>query len=291
MIRSSYTNNFQYSWVSVGVGGVSLAGSIFKGIKASNADKEAAREGAALKRPFFQIPTEDIENKNIAASLAQSGLSADEKLYAEEQRGRGLASSLQAQGDDASPNDSARIFGVFSDSLKSQSALDADLHRKNIEFFTRENAELAGKKMTQWGINELQPYESKLKEIQDRRIAAQTNENNAFNEAIGSGTAIATGVNSFMKTRGTGGSINNPSPSPYSRTFGLAKVGEGFNSPASGISMINPNAPNILNNVGGGDGNSGFPDFDQDTWSRMKQDAWDEGSNVWMWNHSTEEDQ
>lgn len=241
-MKLNYLNNFQLTWVSVAVAGVSVGTSIYKGVKASKANKAAAAEGAALKRPAYKIPTEDIENRNIAAVNATSGLSAAEKQYAGEQRERALGSSLDALGETGGgPNDFAQLNHIFDDSLKSQSALDAQLHMKNIDSFTKANEEIAAQKSIQWGVNEMQPYESKLKEIQDRRIAAQTNENNAVNEGIGGLTAGATGINStnkFGKAEPVGGNLGR-----YSRNFGLADTGGGAaGSPAAGFPTIDPNS-------------------------------------------------
>lgn len=236
------------AWASVAVGAVSLGASVYKGIKAKNQDNAAAKEGAALKRPFEKVQDEYFQDRNIAAEQATGGLSVDEKNYAQEQRDRGLSSSLEALKETGGgPNDFARVNGIFSDSLKSQSALDSQEHLKNIDFFTGVNKDLAGQKTTQFGVNELQPYESKLKEIQDRRIAAQTNQNNAVDEGIGSLSALATGLNSRNPSgrgKDTGSSL-----SPYTRRFGLADTKGPASSPAAGVSSINPNAPNIMNNA------------------------------------------
>lgn len=230
------------SWVSVAVAGVSVGTSVYKGLKAKSQDKTAAAEGAALKRPAYQIPTEDIENRNIAAVNATGGLSAAEKQYAGEQRERGLGSSLGAlEETGGGPNDFAQLNHIFDDSLKSESALDAQLHMKNIESFTRANQDVATQKSIQWGVNEMQPYESKLKEIQDRRIAAKTNENNAVNEGIGGLTAGATGINSANKfgkaAEPVGGNLGR-----YSRNFGLADTGGSAGSPADEFPVIDANS-------------------------------------------------
>lgn len=272
------------SWVSVGVGAVSLGASVYKGLKANSADKQAAKEGASLKRPFYQIPGEYFENRNIASERATQGLSDAEKTYTGEQRERGLASSLDTLGETGGgPNDFAQLNQVFADSLKSQSALDAQLHMKNIEFFTNANKELAGQKATAFGVNELQPYESKLKEIQDRRIAAQTNENNAVDEGIGALSAGATSYNSRNSLKGTPQGRGS-SLSPYSRTFGVEDTRGTAGSPAAGFPNVGTNAPNILNVPDPANNAGNFPNFDQDQWDQMKRDGWDEGSNVSMWN-------
>lgn len=272
------------AWASVAVAGVSAGISGYKAIKADQADKSAAKEGASLKRPFYQIPGEYTENRNIAAERATQGLSADEKTYAGEQRERGLASSLSTLGETGGgPNDFSQLNQVFADSLKSQSALDAQLHMKNIEFFTNANKDLAGQKATAFGVNELQPYESKLQEIQGRRTAAQTNRNNAIDETIGSLSAVGTGINSRNPFKGTppsGGS----SLGAYSRRFGLEDTGGTSGSPAAGFPNVGTNAPDILNVPDPANNAGNFPNFDQDQWDRMKQDGWDEGANVSMWN-------
>lgn len=243
-MKTDYYPILYRTWVSVGVAGASLGVSAYKAIKSGQQDKAAAKEGAALNRPFYQIPTEDIQNRNIFAQQATGGLSAAEQEYAGEQRERGLSSSLEALKETGGgPNDFAGLNKVFEDSLKSQSALDANLHRQNIEFFTKANSEIAGKKGIQFGINELQPYETKLKEIQDRRIAAQTNENNAINEGIESLTAGATGVNSYLSTHPPGGNKDKyVNLSPYSRTFGLADTGDTGGDPAANFPTIDVNS-------------------------------------------------
>lgn len=229
------------SWISVGVAGGSLLVSGYKAIKAKSQDKAAAKEGAALNRPQYQIPTEDIQNRNIAAITAGQGLSSAEEQYAGEQRERGLGSSLDAlKQTGGGPNEFAQLNHVFDDSLKSQSALDAQLHLQNINFFTKANQDVAAQKSIQWGVNEMQPFESKLKEIQDRRIAAQTNENAAVDEGIGSLSAVATGLNSRNPT---GGVAKTSAKTPYSRTFGLADTGGGVaGSPAAEFPTIDPSS-------------------------------------------------
>lgn len=237
------------AWATVAVAGAGIAESEIKHLKAKSQDREAAAEGASLRRPMEQIPDEYFQNRNIAGQNAMGGLTAGEKQYAGEQRERGLATSLDALGEtEAGPNDFAGLNEVFSDSLRSQSALDAQLHHQNIEFFTNANKDLAGQKTTQFGVNELQPYETKLKEIQDRRIAAQTNANNATDEALGYAEAGITSFNSRNPSNGKTNSGTDVKPSPYRRSFGLADTGGGDpGSPASTVSHIDPSVPDITN--------------------------------------------
>lgn len=240
-MKDNYISNVQYTWVSVGVAGVSAGISIYKGAKAHSADEAAKREGNAMKRPFYTVPSEDIINRNILGQQSEQGLSSAEKQYAGEQRERGLATSANALSETgAGVNQFRELNNIFDDSLKSQSALDAQEHKQNIDMFTKANSEISAQKGIQFGINELQPYESKLKEIQDRRTAAKTNENNAVNEGLGSLSAAATGINSYMGTRTP--PPEKPGASPYNRTFGLANTGATGGSPAADFPTADPNS-------------------------------------------------
>jgi hypothetical protein len=245
-MRHNYINQFCYTWATVGVAGVSAGVSLYKGLKAHSQDEKAAREGSALRRPFYTIPMEYNEDKNIWEEAAGQGLSSAEKQYAGQQRERGLSSSLSAlKQTGAGPNEFAGLNKIFDDSLNSQSVADANQHLQNIQMFTKANEELAGQKGIQFGINELQPYESKLKEIQDRRTAAQTNENNAVNEGIGSLAAGATGYNSAIRTASAPKEPDYSNLKPYNRTFGLADTGGGTaGSPAANFGSIDPNSWN-----------------------------------------------
>lgn len=247
-MRLDYTNNFLRTWAATAVGGAGLVISGVKALKAHSADQAAKREGNAIKRPFYTVPAEDIQNRNIAEGQAGQGLSSAEKLYAGEQRERGLSSSVSAlKQTGGGPNSLGQLNSIFDDSLKSQSAEDAQLHHQNIDFFTKANSEVAAQKGIQFGINELQPYESKLKEIQDRRIAAKTNENNAINEGLGSASAVATGVNSYLSTKNpaTAKQPDYSKLTPYNRTFGLENTdATPGGSPAAGIGSIDPNSWN-----------------------------------------------
>jgi len=232
------------SWVSVSVAAIGVGSSVYKGLKSKSQDKQASAEGNALHRPDYRIPDEYFQNKNILAEQATGGLSAGEKQYAGEQRERALGSSLKAIGQaGGGPNDFSGLNEVFNDSLRNQSALDAQTHLQNIQMFTNANKDLAGQKATKYGINELQPYESKLKEIQDRRIAAQTNANNATDEALGYAGAAGTALTSRPPSGGNTRVANPVDSTPYSRVLGIENTsGDAPGSPAAGWNALNPNA-------------------------------------------------
>ena len=239
------------SWGAIIVAGVGVGTSVYKGIKAGQANKKAKAEANSLRRPFERVQDEYFQNRNISEEEATGGLSVDEKGFLQQQRDRGLgasAESLERSG--GSPNDFARLNGIFDDSLKSEAALDAQQHLQNINFFTQANKDVAGQKTIQWGVNEYQPFESKLKELQDRRIAAQTNMNNAIDEGIGSASAIGTG----LAGHNWGGGRDNGSVARLSswNRNNVQDIPEGNGSTINAADSINtsglqPSYINILN--------------------------------------------
>lgn len=194
-MRNVWTPQLQYTLGAVGVigGAASLLYSGYKAVKAGNDEKSAQGDANNLKRPYEKIQDEYYQNQNTAKELASGGIPIDTKNYLQEQRDRGFSSSADAlkQGG-GGPNDFAHLNSIYDDSLKNESAEDAQQHFANIQYLMGVNKDIAGQKTTQWGVNEYQPFESKLKEIQDRKVAAKTNQNNAVNEGIGSLTSITT---------------------------------------------------------------------------------------------------
>jgi hypothetical protein len=236
-MKTDFTPRLQRTFAAVSVGGaaVSLIASGVKYFGAQKEKKQAKAEGAALQRPYEKIPDEYFQNRNIAEQQALSGLSVDEKGYTRDQRGEAFGSAADALSKSGgTPNDYSKVIAAFNDSLKGEAAIDAQQHAKNIEYFMGVNRELAGQKTTQWGVNEYQPFESKLKEIQDRRIAATTNKNNAINEGIGSLAALSTSINSAVqgKTKtDTPGSPYGPGGNP--NDVDLAPSGPGIDVASS----------------------------------------------------------
>jgi len=156
-------------------------------------EKKDKAELAGLDTPFYKIQDEYFQNRNNAAEMAQGGLSQDAKDFYTDQSGRGLGAgisgTLQSGG---SPNDIARIFDSYNQGIKQVSVADSEAKINNIKYFNQVNKDLAGQKTTQWGVNEYQPYQNKLKELTQRISADKQNANNAINSAIGSVSSFAT---------------------------------------------------------------------------------------------------
>lgn len=180
------------SWAAIAVGGVSLVTAGVKAVSAGKAAKKAKQEGDALNRPFFKVQDEYYQNKNIAEEQAGSGLPQGVKDYADTERKRELSSSLEAlQGGGVDPSVFGKLLSGYNESLGQEAGADSQQHVQNIQYFMQANKDIAGQKTTGFGLNELQPFENKLKEITERRAAAQQNEMNAIDEGIGS---IGTGI-------------------------------------------------------------------------------------------------
>jgi hypothetical protein len=158
-------------------------------------EKKSKAELERLQRPFYDIQNEFYQNRNMAAQQAQGGLTSTAKDYYTSQTERGLGSGVQAilgVGGDA--GDISKLFDRFSQSTFNVAAADSEAQAKNIQYFMDTNKDLAGQKITQWSLNELQPYEDKLAQLTERIKADEQNKFGGVNTAIGSLTAAGTSL-------------------------------------------------------------------------------------------------
>lgn len=201
------------------VGGLALGAAKF--ISGLSAQKSAQKSQANLKRPFLKVQDEYYQNQNIAKELATSGLPIDVTNQLARERAKGLTTSLDALKQTAGgPNAFASLNKSFDDSLLNQSSLNAQQQLKNIEYFMNVNKEVAGQKTTQFGVNELQPYENNLKQLNERIATSEQNKWEGISEGIGSLSAIGTGNSNsglLSKLFGSGrGDVSAPYGTPVS---------------------------------------------------------------------------
>lgn len=185
------------AWATVAVeGGALIAGGI-KTISSANKAKRDRATADQMKQPFLKLQDEYLQNRNMAEMLATGGMPIDTKNFISTERDRGLSTSLGALTKaGAGPNDIAALNDSYDKSVLNQASQDAQQHLKNIGYYMDTNKDVAGQKTTQYGVNELQPYEAKLKEITERRKADQENLWSGISEIIGSAGALSTTLNS-----------------------------------------------------------------------------------------------
>lgn len=158
-------------------------------------ERKAKEELSRLAQPFYKIQDEYFQNRNIAGAAAGQGMPSATRDYVTTQTERGLGAGISAiQQGGGSPSDVANLFDVFTQSTNAIGAKDAEIQLQNIRGFMDANKEVAAQKNIQWGVNEFQPYQNKLKEITQRRAAAELNQNNFLNQAIGSTAAAGTAL-------------------------------------------------------------------------------------------------
>ena len=181
------------SYIMAGVAVVGVGTSIYKGIKAGNEKAKNQRELDQLKQPFYKIQNEYNQNRDLAASMAGSGMPDATKNYltTETQRGlgTGIGATMQAGGN---PNDINRLFNTYEDSIDKTAAQDAQMRIGNIQNFMSANKELAGQKTMAWTLNEYRPWENKLKQLTQNIATEKANQNNAINEGLGYVSSYAT---------------------------------------------------------------------------------------------------
>lgn len=172
------------------LGAVEGVANFFSNRKKEREDEEALQR---LKRPFYKIQDEYFQNRNIAANIAESGLPESTKNYVTQENQRGLSAGIDAiLSGGGSPSDVSKLFSAYSNSINSLGAKDAESKISNIQYFMGANKDLAGQKNIQFGVNELQPYEEKLKQLNENLKVDQTNKFGAVDTAIGSLGALGT---------------------------------------------------------------------------------------------------
>lgn len=211
--------------------------------------KKETRELKSLHQPFYNIQSEVFQNRNLAAQQAGQGtptaVKQQEVQGAQQGLGAGLNDILKTGGD---VNLVSLLLSQYNNNMGKIGAEDAEEHRRNLEGFMKSNADLAGEKTKQWSINELQPYEAKLKELKQNIQTDQQNEMSGLTTAVGGLTSLGTGNSNsalikklMTQLQGQGGA-SGASFAPV----GIANTGGAAPSPAAGVGTINPgSAPNL----------------------------------------------
>lgn len=223
------------------IGGLALGAAKF--ISSSNQEKKDRAKAESLRRPYYKVQDEYYQNRNIAAELATTGLPIDTQNQLNTQRNQGLTTSLdtlkQVSG---GPNAFASLNKSFSDSLLNQSSVNAQQQLKNIEYFMSVNKDIAGQASTQFGVNELQPYNNDLKQLNERRSADEANKWAGLSEGIGSLSAIGTQFTNAKLLNHLFSNNNGGISDPYS---------SGGNNPNDIAPVSNTGAGNLVPNVAG----------------------------------------
>jgi hypothetical protein len=228
------------------VGGEILgAAQLYSGIKNLKQDKA---DLSNLRRPFYKIQDEYIQNKNISEAQAGDGLGAATKDYYTNESGRGLNSSvsalLQGGGD---MNMISSLFDKYNRSTAGLAAEDAQAHQKNIQYFQQSNRDLAGQKTTQFVVNELQPYENKLKELTQRVAADKANEWGGAQTIVGSALGSGGGP---PKGGGGASAQSDPYITPSKVSSTLQSTGDmSVDTSRALASFLSNSGPSI--NIGG----------------------------------------
>jgi hypothetical protein len=203
-------------------GGLVIGSAALSGVKsvadflgANAQEKRDKAELARLTPAFYEIQDEYFQNNASAAQSAQSGFTQESKDFFTDNVSRGLGTGisgvLSAGGN---VNDINKLFQSYSDAFRGFSAEDSEKQINNIRYYHQTNKDLAGQKTIQWGVNEYQPYQAKLKELTQRIEADKINRNNALNGVINSIGAVGTAISNddlISKLFGDGkGGVKDP---------------------------------------------------------------------------------
>lgn len=243
--------------ISAGLGIVAGGAQFFDALAK---EKKAKAELSRLSTPFYKIQKGYEQNLNQAGVMAGGGMPAASKDYytSESQRGLGASISSILQGG-GSPDSISKIFDVYNKSIDQTAVKDATQRIENIKYFQTANKDYAGQQNIQWGVNEYQPYQNKLKEITQRREAAEKNKWGGIQTAVGSLSALGTSLGGPPGAGGSnplieklfptqpGSNLSNGFPMGIDPTTGLPPVAQPLPLPSHwkdnqpfGQSSLNP---------------------------------------------------
>lgn len=227
------------SAVQSGIGLIAGGAEFFDSLSKEKADKKSLSE---MRMPFYQIQNEYYQNQAGAAELAGQGTPTAELNYLTDQAGRGLGSTIEAVNRAGGGiNDVSKLLDSYNQQIGKIGAESAAQHVENIKYFHKMNSELAGQKTMQWSINQYQPYEAKLKELNESIKTDEANKWAGISTAVGALTAGGTSMQNadLMKKlfpSDKGGGVGELDPT------NLASTSSGGGSPAANFSTIDPSS-------------------------------------------------
>lgn len=187
------------------IGGISALGKIGTGIGQLSDAKKKSKNNI---RPTFDIQQEYFDNRDIAANMAQHGLTEQALDFYSDQAGRGLTTSLSAtlQGG-GGINSVNNVLDTYQQGVRSVAAQDAQLQNENIKYFIDRNADVAKQKVQKWVIDKYEPFKDTA------AAAAQERAAGFQNISTGLGEATAT-LSSFSQANQYQDLLNNQAAPP-----------------------------------------------------------------------------
>lgn len=224
--------------------GLGIAQSISGAINLRKDKKELAN----LARPFSKIQDEYFQNRKIAAEQAMTGTPAATRDYVSSERRQGLGTGIAALlQSGVNPGDVGKLFETYTNSINSDAARDAQDRIKNIDYFIGVNKDLAGQKTQQFVVNDLAPYERKLKQLADKAATDKSNIWGGIGAAIGATSSAGTALTNSDLLESISGMGKAGADAGVTLNNGLSAASPGFNSntPATGgqFNWYQPNSP------------------------------------------------
>lgn len=205
--------------VSAGIGAVSLATGVAKGISASSKANAIDRNN---KRPTYQIPDEYKQNLALAKQMAQIGL--PQQAYNQQQNAiaSNQAGAVSALGNSANPGANLAAIVRAGDNATGQlNAQDALARQQGTKSVMAANNAIANQKLQAQQYNDFDRYSENFNRAQALRSASNADWNNALNGAAGLAGGLATNNLGFGKTTTSTTPTNLQIPQQFWNSPGL----------------------------------------------------------------------
>lgn len=239
--------------------GLIIAGgtALYKTISGGIQEHDAAADQAKNVRPPFVIPKEWYDNDNLAASMAQHGLTEPALNYYTTQAGRGLSSGLGAiLQTGGTPSSVSDLYDTYDSNLNKIASEDAEMKNSNINNYIQANSNLGNEEEKKYALNDLQPYLDRSKANQMKQLAGQQNFYGGLTD-LGN-DALSYGIGQYKKS-GASPATTNISPvnrndnatnwSTIYKGFGANGGTNEFGLPNDINDTIQPAATNTLMNL------------------------------------------
>lgn len=183
-----------------------------KTVAAAIDKRKARRELESLESPFYKIQEELLQNRDIAAQQAQLGVPQAIEDYMTTETQRGFGSSIMASNNQRlGANSVAELFDRYQRGVQANAAQQAQMVASQIGRFLDTNSTVAGQKVMQWTINEFNPFQNKVRNLQARIGQNNATMGSGISDLLSAGSTYAVGQQNNALLQSLGGNAGQPS--------------------------------------------------------------------------------
>jgi len=167
-------------------------------------------------RPEYEIQDEYYNNRSLAQSMAQEGLTEESLSFYGNQAERGLQASIDAglQGG-STQNGAASLLDRYQQSIRGVAVQSSQLQDDKRKLFMDRNADLASQKTMKWAVDKYEPYK-------DTALAAAQERNAGMQNVFGGGGEVVGAASSYAMSQNYADLLNQGNGAQQGSTLNRA---------------------------------------------------------------------